>query len=75
MEVEHVDCSASQMALPSASTSSTSSSRSEQGDTATGWRGMGGRTLTPDSADFDRQLDKISIWLDLWDHKQVNIAL
>lgn len=45
--------------------------RHEFDETATDWRGKGGRTLTPDSADFDRQLDKISIWLDLWDHKQV----
>ena len=72
MDVELVvDCAASQIALPASS----SPHGIEQGDTATDWRGMGGRTLTPDSADFDRQLDKISIWLDLWDHKQVNIAL
>ena len=74
MDVEQVvDCAASQIALPASS----SPRGSERGDTAsaTDWRGMGGRTLTPDSADFDRQLDKISIWLDLWDHKQVSIAL
>jgi len=48
------------------------SRRSELDETATDWRGKGGRKLTPGSVDFDRQLDKVSIWLDLWDHKQVN---
>ncbi|KAK2186742.1 hypothetical protein NP493_190g01015 [Ridgeia piscesae] len=46
------------------------SRRSELDETATDWRGKGGRKLTPGSVDFDRQLDKVSIWLDLWDHKQ-----
>nr|KAG5711219.1 hypothetical protein BaRGS_004863 [Batillaria attramentaria] len=32
------------------------------------WRGHGGRHPTNSSVEFDRQLDKISIWLEQWDH-------
>ncbi|PVD28511.1 hypothetical protein C0Q70_11099 [Pomacea canaliculata] len=32
------------------------------------WRGHGGRHPTHSSVAFDRQLDKVSIWLEQWDH-------
>ncbi|KAJ8311029.1 hypothetical protein KUTeg_011413 [Tegillarca granosa] len=34
------------------------------------WRGHGGRHPTASSVEFDRQLDKISIWLEDWNHTQ-----
>ncbi|XP_061192203.1 F-box/WD repeat-containing protein 1A-like [Saccostrea echinata] len=34
------------------------------------WRGHGGRPPTFSSVEFDRQLDKISLWLESWDHTQ-----
>lgn len=40
---------------------------------APNWRGHGGRHPTASSVEFDRQLDKISIWLEDWNHTQVNI--
>ena len=39
-----------------------------------GWRGFGGALATIDSVLFDRQLDKISIWLDKWTHQQVSFS-
>lgn len=36
------------------------------------WRGHGGRHPTPSSVEFDRQLDKISLWIEDWNHEQVN---
>lgn len=38
---------------------------------APNWRGHGGRHPTYSSVEFDRQLDKISLWLESWDHSQV----
>lgn len=35
------------------------------------WRGHGGRHPTYSSVEFDRQLDKVAIWLENWDHEQV----
>lgn len=35
------------------------------------WRGHGGRAPTMSSVEFDRQLDKIAIWLEDWSHEQV----
>ena len=35
------------------------------------WRGHGGRAPTMSSVEFDRQLDKISVWLEEWSHDQV----
>ena len=35
------------------------------------WRGHGGRQPTVSSVEFDRQLDKISVWLEDWSHEQV----
>ena len=35
------------------------------------WRGHGGRHPTPSSVEFDRQLDKISLWIEDWNHDQV----
>lgn len=37
------------------------------------WRGHGGRQPTYSSVEFDRQLDKISLWIESWDHTQVNL--
>ncbi|XP_012941493.1 F-box protein MET30 [Aplysia californica] len=34
------------------------------------WRGRGGGLPTPSAVEFDRQLDKISIWLETWTHAQ-----
>ncbi|WAR08621.1 hypothetical protein MAR_018579 [Mya arenaria] len=34
------------------------------------WRGQGGRPPTMSSVEFDRQLDKISVWLEGWTHEQ-----
>lgn len=51
--------------------------RSSDGETesdrthAPNWRGHGGRHPTYSSVEFDRQLDKISLWLESWDHSQV----
>ena len=36
------------------------------------WRGHGGRQPTVSSVEFDRQLDKVSIWLEGWDHDTVS---
>nr|XP_011450638.2 F-box/WD repeat-containing protein 7 isoform X3 [Crassostrea gigas] len=50
--------------------------RSSDGETesdrthAPNWRGHGGRHPTYSSVEFDRQLDKISLWLENWDHSQ-----
>ena len=35
------------------------------------WRGHGGRPPTFSSVEFDRQLDKIAVWLEDWSHEQV----
>lgn len=35
------------------------------------WRGHGGRHPTVSSVQFDRQLDKVSIWLEQWSHETV----
>ncbi|XP_070188911.1 beta-TrCP-like [Littorina saxatilis] len=32
------------------------------------WRGHGGRQPTSSSVEFDRQLDKVSIWMEQWEH-------
>ena len=37
------------------------------------WRGHGGIHPTQSGVEFDRQLDKISLWLEKWDHKQVYV--
>ena len=37
------------------------------------WRGHGGRPPTLSSVEFDRQLDKIAVWLETWSHDQVVI--
>ncbi|KAK3098596.1 hypothetical protein FSP39_021090 [Pinctada imbricata] len=34
------------------------------------WRGHGGRAATYSSVEFDRQLDKISMWIEKWNHIQ-----
>ncbi|CAG2255121.1 FBXW7 [Mytilus edulis] len=34
------------------------------------WRGHGGRHPTHSSVEFDRQLDKISLWIEEWNHEQ-----
>ncbi|XP_048240296.1 F-box protein MET30-like [Haliotis rufescens] len=34
------------------------------------WRGHGGVHPTPSSVEFDRQLDKVAIWLERWDHDE-----
>ncbi|XP_069104646.1 F-box and WD repeat domain-containing 11-A-like isoform X2 [Argopecten irradians] len=34
------------------------------------WRGHGGRHPTQSSVEFDRQLDKISMWMENWNHSQ-----
>ncbi|XP_041354437.1 F-box/WD repeat-containing protein 7-like [Gigantopelta aegis] len=34
------------------------------------WRGRGGVHPTQSGVEFDRQLDKISLWLEKWDHNQ-----
>ncbi|XP_046574682.1 LOW QUALITY PROTEIN: F-box/WD repeat-containing protein 7-like [Haliotis rubra] len=34
------------------------------------WRGHGGVHPTPSSVEFDRQLDKVAIWLEHWDHDE-----
>ena len=36
------------------------------------WRGRGGGMPTHSGVEFERQLDKISIWLEGWNHTQVN---
>lgn len=36
------------------------------------WRGHGGRQPTLSSVEFDRQLDKIAVWLEEWSHEQVS---
>ena len=41
---------------------------------AVAWRGHGGRQPTGSSVEFDRQLDKVSIWLEGWDHQTVSGA-
>ena len=38
------------------------------------WRGHGGRPPTLSSVEFDRQLDKIAVWLETWSHDQVVIS-
>lgn len=38
------------------------------------WRGHGGRPPTISSVEFDRQLDKIAIWLEDWSHEQVSFS-
>ncbi|XP_064629049.1 uncharacterized protein LOC135488385 [Lineus longissimus] len=35
---------------------------------ASSWRGLGGRVPSKDSIEFDKQLDKISLWIERWDH-------
>ena len=45
------------------------------GRSACSWRGFGGGPATPDSVDFDRQLDKISLWLEHWNHETVSIGI
>ena len=37
------------------------------------WRGHGGRHPTTSSVEFDRQLDKVSIWIEGWDHDTVSL--
>lgn len=39
------------------------------------WRGRGGGQLTLSAIEFDRQLDKVSVWLDQWTHSQVSHTL
>mgnify|MGYP000676976198 CR=1 FL=1 len=39
------------------------------------WRGHGGRIPTYSSVEFDRQLDKIGVWLEVWTHDQVSCML
>ncbi|XP_021369351.1 probable E3 ubiquitin ligase complex SCF subunit sconB isoform X1 [Mizuhopecten yessoensis] len=34
------------------------------------WRGHGGRHPTQSSVEFDRQLDKVSMWMENWSHSQ-----
>ncbi|KAH3737987.1 uncharacterized protein LOC127851391 [Dreissena polymorpha] len=34
------------------------------------WRGQGGRAPTLSSVEFDRQLDKVAMWLEEWNHEQ-----
>ncbi|KAL3884119.1 hypothetical protein ACJMK2_030341, partial [Sinanodonta woodiana] len=34
------------------------------------WRGHGGRHPTISSVEFDRQLDKVAMWLENWTHDQ-----
>ncbi|XP_060599165.1 uncharacterized protein LOC132752799 isoform X1 [Ruditapes philippinarum] len=34
------------------------------------WRGHGGRAPTMSSVEFDRQLDKIAVWVEEWNHEQ-----
>lgn len=34
------------------------------------WRGHGGRPPTMSSVEFDRQLDKIAVWVENWSHEQ-----
>ena len=36
------------------------------------WRGFGGGPVTLNSVEFDKQLDKISQWIDDWDHNTVS---
>lgn len=38
------------------------------------WRGHGGVHPTQSSVEFDRQLDKVAIWLERWDHDEVRNA-
>lgn len=38
------------------------------------WRGHGGRPPTFSSIEFDRQLDKIAVWLEDWNHDQVSFG-
>lgn len=35
------------------------------------WRGQGGRAPTLSSIEFDKQLDKIAVWMEEWTHDQV----
>ena len=37
------------------------------------WRGLGGRKPTVRSIEFDRQLDKLAVWMEQWDHDEVCI--
>ena len=39
------------------------------------WRGQGGGVSTLDSVQFDRQMDKISLWVEEWDHNTVSEIL
>ena len=39
------------------------------------WRGYGGGVPTLNTVEFDKQLDKVSIWLEHWDHEQVGVAM
>ncbi|GFR76373.1 F-box/WD repeat-containing protein 7 [Elysia marginata] len=39
------------------------------------WRGRGGGMPTHSGVEFERQLDKISIWLEGWNHTQVGIRI
>lgn len=38
------------------------------------WRGRGGGLPTSSAVDFDRRLDKISIWLERWSHQEVRFV-
>lgn len=35
------------------------------------WRGHGGRAPTMSSVEYDRQLDRVAVWLETWNHDQV----
>jgi hypothetical protein len=35
------------------------------------WRGFGGLVPTIDRIEYDKQLDRISIWMESWNHEQV----
>jgi hypothetical protein len=37
------------------------------------WRGLGGRIPSKDSIEFDKQLDKISLWIEKWEHLEVSL--
>ena len=38
------------------------------------WRGRGGGMPSHSGVEFERQLDKISIWLEGWNHTQVGLS-
>ena len=40
--------------------------------TSVKWRGRGGGHPSTSAVEFDKQLDKISIWLENWTHSQVS---